>query len=117
MINLRVLVKEIHLRLQGVNHCYSLINSDRVFSGDLFNLSPFRGELFSSGTSLISRRLNLYMCSFDNEVSVIRAFNFSVVFPNAVFQAIDSISQLDYLVLIIVVLFDESIPVNLSALS
>ena len=57
------------------------------------------------------------MCSLDNEVSVIRAFNLSVVFPNAVLQIIDSISQLDNLVLIIIVLYDEPISVNLSALN
>ena len=57
------------------------------------------------------------MCSLDNEVSVIRAFNLSVVFPNAVLQIIDSISQLDTLVLIVIVLYDESISVNLSALN
>ena len=90
-----------------------------MFSGDWFHLLkedvPFRSELFSSNTGLILRRLNLNICSFDNEVSIIRAFNFSVVFPNAVFRV--TISQLDYLVLIIIVLYDESISVNLSALN
>ena len=92
-----------------------------MFGGDLFNLliedTPGRSNLFVSNTGLIPRGLDFYMCSFDNEVSVIRAFNFSVVFPNTGLQSVDSISRLEYLVLIIIVLYDESITVNLNTLN
>ena len=63
------------------------------------------------------RGLDFSMCPFDNEVSVIRAFNSSVVYPNANLQLIDSAGQLEYFVLVIVVLYDESIMVNLGTLN
>ena len=92
-----------------------------MFGGDLFNLLiediPCRGKLIVSNTSLILRGLYFYMCSSDNEVSIIRAFNFSVVFPNTGLQFIDSISQLENPILIIIVLYGESITVNLSTLN
>ena len=87
-----------------------------MFGGDLFNLliedTPGRIKLLVSNTSLILRGLDFSMCPFDNEVSVIRAFNFRVVLPNSSLQFIDSISQLEYFVLIIIVLYDESITVQ-----
>ena len=113
--------KEIHLRLYRTNNRLALIERDSVFGGDLFNLliedTPGRIKLLVSNTSLILRGLDFSMCPFDNEVSVIRAFNFRVVLPNSSLQFIDSISQLEYFVLIIIVLYDESITVNLSTLS
>ena len=92
-----------------------------MFGGDLFNLLiediPCRRKLIVSNAGLILRGLDVYMCSSDNEVSVIRAFNFSVVFPNTGLQFIDSISQLENLILTIIVLYDESITVNPSTLN
>ena len=57
------------------------------------------------------------MCPFDNEVSVARAFNFSVVIPKSSLRLIDPLGQLEYFVLIIVVLYDESIAVVLDTLN
>ena len=70
-----------------------------------------------SNSCLILRRLDFIMCPFDNEVSVIRAFDSSVVIPYSSLQFIDSISQLEYLFLIVVVLSNDSVTVNLSTLS
>ena len=92
-----------------------------MLGGDLLNLfiedTPGSTKLLVSNTCLILRGLDFSMCPFDNEVSVTRAFNFSVAIPNPSLQFIDSTSQLEYVVLIIVVLYDESITVNFSTLN
>ena len=92
-----------------------------MLGGGLFNLliedTPGSIKLLVSNTCLVLRLLDFSMCPFDNEVSVIRAFNSSVVIPYSNLQLIDSTSQLEYFVLITVVLYDESITVNLSTLN
>ena len=70
-----------------------------MFGSDLFNLlvedSPSRTKLFVSNTCLILRRLNFNMCPFDNEISVVMAFNLSVVVLETNLQFIDLIDQLE----------------------